>query len=99
MNRMKKIGAFFAVGLLLVGCEAGKKPAQSASTQQPVNLTMNTMDTGRDRWKTGNRAFKSDGGIFGGGKSFGNGSCNRFMGPAEMSGDKIKLGPSWQEQR
>jgi hypothetical protein len=31
MNRMKKIGAFFAVSLLLVGCEAGKKPAQSAS--------------------------------------------------------------------
>jgi heat shock protein HslJ len=39
MNRMKKIAAFFAVGLLLVGCEAGKKPAQSAVKQQPVNLT------------------------------------------------------------
>jgi len=31
----------------------------------------NTMDTGRDPWKTGNRAFKSDACIFGGGKGFG----------------------------
>jgi hypothetical protein len=70
MNRMKKIGAFFAAGLLLVACAAGKKPAQSASKQQPTNYG-NTMDTGRDRWKTGNRAFKGDACIFGSGKSFG----------------------------
>jgi hypothetical protein len=54
MNRMKKIGAFFAVCLLLVGCEAGKKPAPSGSQQQPVNRTGTQWNGRNDRGKTGN---------------------------------------------
>jgi len=71
MNRMKKIGAFFAVGLLLVGVRSREKASAIGIHATTRKSQGNTMDTGRDRWKTGNRAFKSDGGIFGGGKNFG----------------------------
>ncbi len=93
MNRMKKIGAFFAVGLLLVGCEAGKKPAQSASTQQPVNLTGTQWTLEEIGGKPVIEHSKATLAFLEAGRVSGNGSCNRFMGPAEMSGDKIKLGP------
>jgi len=93
MNRMKKIGAFFAAGLLLVGCEAGKKPAQSASQQQPVNLTGTQWTLEEIGGKPAIEHSKATLAFLQAGRVSGHGSCNRFMGPAEMSGDKIKLGP------
>jgi heat shock protein HslJ len=93
MSRMKKIGAFFAVSLLLVGCEAGKKPAQSASKQQPVNLTGTQWTLEEFGGKPVIEHSKATLAFLQAGRVSGNGSCNRFMGPAEMTGDKIKLGP------
>jgi heat shock protein HslJ len=71
MNRMKKIASFFAVGLLLVGCEAGKKPAQSAVKQQPVNLTGTQWTLEEIGGKPVIAHSKDDPCIFGSGKSFG----------------------------
>jgi len=71
MNRMKKIGAFFTAGLLLVGCAAGKKPAQSASKQQPANLTGTQWTLEEIGGKPVIAHSKGDPCIFGSGKSFG----------------------------
>jgi heat shock protein HslJ len=93
MNGMKKIGAFFAAGLLLVGCAAGKKPAQSASKQQPANLTGTQWTLEEIGGKPVVEHSQATLAFLEAGRVSGHGSCNRFMGPAEMSGDKIKLGP------
>jgi hypothetical protein len=71
MIRMKKIGAFFAAGLLLVAWRSREKTGAIGLQAATRKSYRNTMDTGRDRWKTGNRAFKGDACIFGSGKSFG----------------------------
>jgi len=93
MNRMKKIGAFFAVYFLLVGCEAGKKPAESASKQQSLNLTGTQWTLEEIGGKPVIEHSKASLAFLEAGRVSGNGSCNRFMGPAEVNGDKIKLGP------
>src|SRR5438445_10987684 len=65
------------------GCEAGKKPAQSASKQRPVNLTGTQWTLEEIGGKPVIEHSKATLAFLEEGRVSGNGSCNRFIGPAE----------------
>jgi heat shock protein HslJ len=92
-NRMGKFGVALLLSFWFLGCESEKKPVQSASQQPPVNLIGTHWvleDIGGKPVIDGSKATLT---FPEAGRVAGNGSCNRFMGSAEMKGDVIKIGP------
>jgi heat shock protein HslJ len=93
MKRRREIVLFFAACCLSAGCHTAKKPAQPAPPQPAVKLNGTRWildEIGGKRVVENSKATLT---FPEAGKVAGNGSCNRFMGPAELNGDKIKLGP------
>src|SRR5215467_5271647 len=75
-----------------MGCEAAKKPASSVVPQQASSLDGKQWTVEEIGGKPMFENSKATLAFFQADRVAGNGSCNRFMGPAEISGDKIKLG-------
>jgi heat shock protein HslJ len=78
---------------LLAGCDTAKKPVQSSSPPQPANLSGTQWILDEIGGKPVVANSKATLTFPEAGRVAGNGSCNRFMGPALVGGDKIKLGP------
>jgi heat shock protein HslJ len=93
MKCSREIVLFFAACHLSAGCDTGKKPVQPASPQQAVDLNGTQWILEEIGGKRVIENSKASLAFPQAGRAAGNGSCNRFMGPAELSGDKIKLGP------
>ena len=93
MKCRQEIMLFFAACCLLVGCDTAKKPVQSASPQPAADLNGTQWILDEIGGKPVIQNSKASLTFPQAGRAAGNGSCNRFMGPAEVSGDKIKVGP------
>src|SRR6266478_6082329 len=90
---MGKLGAVLLLSLLLLGCEPAKKPVQSASQEQSVNLVGTHWFLEEIGGKPVIENSKATLTFPEGGRVAGSGSCNRFMGSAEVKSDTIKIGP------
>jgi heat shock protein HslJ len=93
MQCRREIILFFAACCLSVGCDTARKPVQSASPQQAVSLNGTQWILDEIGGKPVIQNSKASLTFPEPGRAAGNGSCNRFMSPAEVSGDKIKIGP------
>jgi heat shock protein HslJ len=93
MKRLGRMGIFVAVCILWAGCDAAKKPVESAAQQRPASLAGTEWTLEEIGGKPVIEHSRATLAFMEAGRVSGNGSCNRFMGPVEISGDNIKLGP------
>jgi heat shock protein HslJ len=90
---MRKVATAIAICFLLIGCETTKNPMNSAPSQPAVNLAGTQWTLEEIDGKPVIENSKATLAFLQAGRVSGNGSCNRFMGPAEISGNQIKMGP------
>ena len=76
-----------------IGCESTKNPMNSAPSQQAVNLAGTQWTLEEIDRKPVIENSKATLAFLQAGRVSGNGSCNRFMGPAGVGGNQIKMGP------
>ena len=90
---LKSIGLGMVVCLILCGCNAERKPVQPAAAASTASLTGTHWSLEELSGKAVIADSKATLSFPEAGRIAGNGSCNRFMGPVEISGSSIKMGP------
>ena len=90
---MRKIATATAICFFLIGCETTKNPMNSAPSKQAVNLAGTQWTLEEIDGKPVTENSKATLAFLQAGRVSGNGSCNRFARPAEMSGNQLKMGP------